>query len=94
VDDDAAAGYERGKEVPQDRVVDLPRLQHVEEEHVDLPVGASLKDAAPDARPHQQAQNVQQERDREREQPRVAKAIAVCGRRIAQLFQGVLHLVE
>ena len=58
----------------------------------DPPVGERCRqDAAPDARPHEQAQKVQQERDGEGEQPRVAEAIAVRRRGIAQLFQGVLH---
>src|SRR5689334_7987382 len=43
--DDAASGDEGRKEVAQHRVVDLPRLQHVEEEDVDRLAGpAELRD--------------------------------------------------
>src|SRR5947209_18777826 len=45
MDDDAAAGDERGEEISQDRVVDLRCLQHVEEENVDRPARpADLRD--------------------------------------------------
>ena len=47
MDDDAAAGDERGEEISQDRVVDLRCLQHVEEENVDRPTRpADLRDVS------------------------------------------------
>ena len=50
------------------------------------PVGERRRqDAAPHARPHDQARHVQQERDRQREEMGVAEAIAQGGRRRAQL---------